>query len=140
MKTQPKFRKYIKPHRPKINPNFRQQKVLSSERPVFSLISLDSKLLTIGQIEAARRIIVRALKVKKTSRFLIRVSPTHPRTQRPLETRMGSGKGAVDHWVAPVRAGSIIFEITKADSKTVLEAFKKANYKLPGRFKVVEEI
>jgi large subunit ribosomal protein L16 len=134
MKTQPKSRTYLKPHRPKLGKLPFVQHVQSNEFPVFTLVSLESKLLTIGQIEAARKSILRMLKTNKNSRLLLRISPTFPRTCTPLETRMGSGKGAVDSWVASIRTGTILFEITRIDEQIAREAFKKAIYKLPGRY------
>ena len=93
MKTQPKSRKYLKPHRPKLQNKFFNQKIqtIIDGGPVFAIISLQPKLLTIGQIEAARRAIVRSLRTNKQSKILIRISPTFPKTSTPLETRMGSG-------------------------------------------------
>ena len=140
MKTQPKSRKYLKPHRPKLQNKFFNQKIqtIVDGGPVFAIISLQPKLLTIGQIEAARRAIVRSLRTNKQSKILIRISPTFPKTSTPLETRMGSGKGAVDSWEAKLRNGTILFEISKVNEQTAREAFKKANFKLPGNYKMLK--
>ena len=137
MKTQPKSRKFLKAHRPKLQFSFFRQKVQLLGDPVFAIISLQPKLLSIGQIEAARRAIVRSLRAHKNSRVLIRISPTFPKTSTPLETRMGGGKGAVDSWEAKLRHGTILFEMSQIDEQTAREAFRKANYKLPGKYKFV---
>ena len=85
--------------------------------------------LTSRQIEAARRAIVRY--VKRGGRVIIRVFPDKPVTQKAAETRMGSGKGAVDHWVAVVRPGTVLFEMSGVSEDQAREAFRLAGHKLP---------
>jgi large subunit ribosomal protein L16 len=105
----------------------------------YALQALEPSWITSRQIEAARRAVVRY--VKRGGKLWIRVFPDKPVTQKPAETRMGSGKGAVDHYVAVVKPGRIIFEITGVDEETAREAFRLASHKLPMKtqFLVKEE-
>ncbi len=95
----------------------------------FALQAVEPSWLTSRQLEAARRAVVRH--VKRGGKLWIRVFPDKPVTQKPAETRMGSGKGAVDHYVAVVRPGRIIFEITGIEESVAREAFRLAGHKLP---------
>jgi len=95
----------------------------------FALQAVEPSWLTSRQIEAARRAIVRH--VKRGGKLWIRVFPDKPVTQKPAETRMGSGKGAVDHYVAVVKPGRIIFEIAGVPEPDAREAFRLAGHKLP---------
>lgn len=95
----------------------------------YGMQSLAPAWLTSRQIEAARRAVVRY--VKRGGRVVIRVFPDKPVTQKAAETRMGSGKGAVDHWVAVVRPGTILFEIAGVTEPQAREAFRLAGHKLP---------
>lgn len=85
--------------------------------------------MTSRQIEAARRAIVRH--VKRGGKLWIRVFPDKPVTAKPAETRMGSGKGNVDHWVAVVKPGRVIFEIAGVREEAAREAMRLASHKLP---------
>jgi len=85
--------------------------------------------MTARQIEAARRAIVHHL--KRGGKVWIRVFPDKPVTKKPAEVRMGSGKGAPDHWVAVVRPGRILFELSGVDPSLAKEAMRLASYKLP---------
>ena len=84
--------------------------------------------LTARQIEAARRAISRY--VKRGGKMWIRVFPDKPMTQKPIEVRMGSGKGNVEYWVAQVQPGRMIYEIEGVDEATAREAFRLAAAKL----------
>ncbi|MDY7042030.1 MAG: 50S ribosomal protein L16 [Chloroflexota bacterium] len=95
----------------------------------YGLQALEPCWMTSRQIEAARRAIVRH--VKRRGKLWIRVFPDKPVTQKPAETRMGKGKGAVDHWVAVVKPGRMIFEISGVEEDTAREAMRLASYKLP---------
>jgi large subunit ribosomal protein L16 len=95
----------------------------------FGLQALEPCWMTSRQIEAARRAIVRH--VKRSGKLWIRVFPDKPVTAKPAETRMGSGKGNVDHWVAVVKPGRIIFEIAGVREETAREAMRLASHKLP---------
>jgi large subunit ribosomal protein L16 len=81
------------------------------------------------QIEAARRVITRY--TRRGGKIWIRVFPAKPVTAKPAETRMGSGKGAPDHWVAVVKPGRILFEIAGVREDVAKEALRLAAYKLP---------
>ena len=85
--------------------------------------------MTSRQIEAARRAIVR--RVKRGGKLWIRVFPDKPVTARAAETRMGKGKGAVDHWVAVVKPGRMIFEMSGVPEEDAREAMRLAAHKLP---------
>ena len=85
--------------------------------------------LTSRQIEAARRAIIHH--VKRGGKVWIRVFPDKPVTSKPAETRMGSGKGAVDHWVCVTRPGRVLFEIAGVKEEDAREAMRLASHKLP---------
>ncbi len=106
----------------------------------YGLQALEPCWMTSRQIEAARRAIVR--RVRRGGKLWIRVFPDKPVTAKPAETRMGKGKGAVDHWVAVVKPGRILFEITGVSEQEAREAMHLASYKLPIRTRFVtrEEI
>lgn len=91
--------------------------------------------MTQRQIEAARRTIVRF--VKRRGKMWVRVFPDKPVTKKAAETRMGKGKGAVDHYVAVIKPGRIILEIGGVDDATAREALKLAGYKLPIKTQIV---
>ena len=93
------------------------------------LQSLGPAWITSRQIEAARRAIVRY--VKRGGQVIIRVFPDKPVTKRAAETRMGSGKGAVEFWVAVVRPGSVLFEMSGVTEEQAREALRLASHKLP---------
>jgi large subunit ribosomal protein L16 len=101
----------------------------------YALQAVEPGWMTQRQIEAARRALTRFMKRK--GKVWIRVFPDKPVTQRAAETRMGKGKGAVDHWVAVVRPGRIIFELAGLDEATSLEAMRLAQHKLAIKTKVV---
>ncbi len=95
----------------------------------FGLQALDPCWVTSRQIEAARRAIVRH--VKRRGKLWIRIFPDKPVTAKPAETRMGKGKGSVDHWVAVVKPGRVMFEIAGVPEDLAREAMRLAAYKLP---------
>ncbi|MBI2012663.1 50S ribosomal protein L16 [Candidatus Curtissbacteria bacterium] len=101
----------------------------------FGLKSLGLGWLTARQIEAARRAMTHY--TKRGGRIWIRIFPDKPVTAKPAETRMGSGKGDVDHYVAPVKAGTIIFEIGAVEDDVAREAMRLAAHKLPVKTKIV---
>ena len=84
--------------------------------------------LTARQIEAARVAISRS--VKKFGKIYVRVFPDHPFTKKPAETRMGTGKGGVEGWVAVVKPGRVIFEVEGVPLEVAQEAFERAHHKL----------
>jgi len=100
------------------------------------LQALEPCWMTQRQIEAARRTIVRY--VKRKGKMWVRIFPDKPVTQKPAETRMGKGKGAVDHWVAVIKPGRILFEISGLDEAGAREAARLAAHKLALKTKFAE--
>ena len=94
----------------------------------FGLQALEPGWVTARQIEAARRALVRFM--RRRGKVWIRIFPDKPVTQKPAETRMGKGKGAVDHWVAVVKPGRILFELSGLDEEGAKEAMRLASHKL----------
>ncbi|MEP7212821.1 MAG: 50S ribosomal protein L16 [Acidobacteriota bacterium] len=101
----------------------------------FGLKALEAGWITDRQIEAARIAMTRH--VKRGGKIWIRIFPDKPITKKPAETRMGSGKGAPDHWVAVVKPGRVMYEIQGVDIELAREAFKLAAQKLPIKTKFV---
>ena len=106
----------------------------------FGIQALEPGWITARQIEAARRTITHHL--KRGGKVWIRIFPDHAVTAKPAETRMGSGKGAPDHWVAVVRPGRVMFEIAGVRHELAKEALRLAGHKLPvgTKFVVKEEV
>jgi len=102
----------------------------------FGLQALEPAWVTQRQIEAARRAIVRY--IKRRGRVWIRIFPDKPVTAKPAETRMGSGKGNVDHWVAVVRPGRVMFEMGGVDEVTARDALRLAGFKMPIKTKFIK--
>lgn len=101
----------------------------------YGLQALEAGWVTSRQIEAIRRSIVRQM--RRRGKYWVRIFPDKPVTAKPAETRMGKGKGSVDHWVAVVKPGRIIFEISGVPDDIALQALRSAGYKLPIRTQVV---
>ena len=101
----------------------------------YGLQALEPAWLTQRQIEAARRALVRYM--KRRGKVWIRIFPDKPVTQRAAETRMGKGKGAVDHWVAVVKPGRILIEVSGLSEEIAREAMRLASHKLPIKTKMV---
>lgn len=95
----------------------------------FGLKSVERGNLTSRQIEAARRAITR--RVRRGGKLWIRVFPDTPITQKPLEVRMGKGKGSVEYWVAKIQPGKMLYEIEGVTEEIAREAFSLAAAKLP---------
>ncbi|TKJ29574.1 MAG: 50S ribosomal protein L16 [Chloroflexi bacterium B3_Chlor] len=123
----PKRVKYRKAHRGRMKGRARRGAKVSFGE--YGLQALEPSWITSRQIEAARRAIVRY--VRRGGKLWIRVFPDKPVTTKPAETRMGSGKGNVDHWVAVVKPGRVLFEITGVEESAAREAFRLASRKLP---------
>jgi large subunit ribosomal protein L16 len=104
----------------------------------YGLQALEPGWVTARQIEAARRSLVRYM--KRRGKVWIRIFPDKPVTQKPAETRMGKGKGSVDHWVAVVRPGRILFEISGLPPEAAREAMRLAAHKLALKTKFAERI
>lgn len=103
----------------------------------FGLQALENQWITANQIEAARRILTRF--TRKGGKIWIRIFPDKPVTKKPPEVTMGGGKGAVDHYVFPVKMGRILFEIGGISDKEAQKAFQLASHKLPIKTKIVEK-
>ena len=101
----------------------------------FGLKALEPAWITSNQIEAARVAMTRY--IKRGGQVWIKIFPDKPITQKPAETRMGSGKGAPEYWVAVVKPGRIMFEIGGVDAALAREALRLAGTKLPIKTKIV---
>ncbi|WP_448561494.1 50S ribosomal protein L16 [Trichothermofontia sp.] len=101
----------------------------------FALQALEPAWITSRQIEASRRAITRY--VRRGGKIWIRIFPDKPVTLRPAETRMGSGKGNPEYWVAVVKPGRILFEIAGVSEAVAREAMRLASYKLPIKTKFI---
>lgn len=128
----PKKIRFRKMHRGRLKGISTARKIYFGE---YGIQATESAWLTSRQIESTRRSITRY--VRKTGKIWIRVFPDKPITQRAAESRMGSGKGAVDHWVAVVRVGAVLFEITGLPIERSYSVLKLASYKLPLRTKII---
>jgi large subunit ribosomal protein L16 len=101
----------------------------------FGLQALEPGWITSRQIEAIRRTVVRHM--KRRGKYWIRIFPDKPVTAKPAETRMGKGKGSVDHWVAVVKPGRVMFEISGVTDDVAREALRLAGYKLPIKTQII---
>ncbi len=101
----------------------------------FGLKALENERITSRQIESARRAMTRY--IKRGGKIWIRIFPHTPVTRKPAEVRMGSGKGALDHYVAKVQAGKILFEMDGVTEDIAKEAMRLAAYKLPVKTKFI---
>ncbi|MBN2304703.1 MAG: 50S ribosomal protein L16 [Anaerolineae bacterium] len=104
----------------------------------YGLMALEPAWITSRQIESARRTIMRY--IKRRGRVWIRIFPDKPVTKRSAESRMGKGKGAVDHYVAVVRPGLILFEMAGVEEEIAREALRLASYKLPIQARFIKRI
>jgi large subunit ribosomal protein L16 len=95
----------------------------------FGMQAIEPGRLTARQIEAARMAITRH--VKRAGKLWIRIFPDRPVTKKPLEVRMGGGKGAVEEWAADILPGRVMYELSGVDEPTAREAFRLAGHKLP---------
>ncbi len=123
----PKRTKYRRQHRGRMKGQATRGNTLSFGD--FGLQALEPCWLEARQIESARIALTRFM--KRGGKVWIRVFPDKPITAKPAETRMGSGKGAVDHWVAVVKPGRMIFEIGGVSHEIAKEAARLASHKLP---------
>ncbi len=133
---QPKKTKYRKAHKGRIHGNAKGGTDLSFG--AFGLKALAPERITARQIEAARRCIARHM--KRQGKVWIRIFPDVPVSKKPLEVRMGSGKGAPEFWVARVKPGRIMFELDGVPKQLAREALELAAAKLPIPTKFVSRI
>ncbi|MGI9553906.1 MAG: 50S ribosomal protein L16 [Thermodesulfobacteriota bacterium] len=130
---QPKKTKYRKMQKGRIKGKpSRGMKISFGE---LALQTLETGKISSQQIEAARIAITR--KVKRGAKLWIRIFPDKPITKKPAEVRMGKGKGDVAGWVAPVRKGQLLYEISGVSEELAREAFRLAAHKLPVKTRVV---
>jgi large subunit ribosomal protein L16 len=131
----PKRTKFRKPHRGRFRGTAtRGNKIVFGE---YAIQALEPVWLTSRQIEATRRYVTRY--VKRTGKLWIRVFPDKSISCKPPETRMGSGEGAPDYWVAVIKPGHILFEISGVPETLAYNAFKNASYKLPIKTKFISK-
>jgi len=104
----------------------------------FGLQAVEPAWISSRQIESARRAIMRH--IKRRGRVWIRIFPDKPVTKRAAESRMGKGKGSVDHWVAVVKPGRVMFEMAGVEEEIAREALRLAAFKLPIKTKFIKRI
>ena len=103
----------------------------------YGLVAMEPAWIKSNQIEAARVAMTRY--IKRGGKVWIKIFPDKPVTTKPAETRMGSGKGTVEYWVAVVKSGRVLFEIAGVAEETAREALRLAMHKLPVKCKVVSK-
>ena len=103
----------------------------------YGIVALEPAWIKSNQIEAARIAMTRY--VKRNGKVWIKIFPDKPVTAKPAETRMGSGKGALEYWVAVVKTGRVMFEIAGVPEETAKEALRLATHKLPVKCKIVSK-
>ena len=103
----------------------------------YGLVALEPAWITSNQIEAARIAMTRY--IKRGGQVWIKIFPDKPITEKPAETRMGSGKGSPEYWVAVVKPGRVMFEIAGVDEATAREALRLEMHKLPIKSKVIKK-
>ncbi len=103
----------------------------------YGLVAVEPAWVTSNQIEAARVAMTRY--IKRGGKVWIKIFPDKPVTEKPAETRMGSGKGSPEYWVSVVKPGRVMFEIAGVDEETAREALRLAAHKLPLKCKVMKK-
>jgi large subunit ribosomal protein L16 len=130
----PKRTKYRKTHKGRMTGKAqRGSRVAFGE---YGLQSMEPGWITSRQIESARIAMTRA--IKRGGKVWITIFPDKPITEKPAETRMGSGKGNPEYWVAVVKPGRVMFEMSGVDEELAREAMRRASHKLPVRTKFVK--
>lgn len=132
---QPKRTKYRRPHR--LSYEGTTKGGANIEFGEYGLKAMEGAYITARQIESAR--IVLASYTRRVGKIWIRIFPHLAKTKKPLEVRMGSGKGAPDSWVAVVKKDRILFEIGGVKEEVAREALRLASYKLPIKTRVVSK-
>jgi large subunit ribosomal protein L16 len=134
MFLQPRKTKYRKIRKGKLkNLEFKANTIRFGE---LGLKAETAGMITARQIEAARRAIAR--KIKRKGKIWICIFPDLPITAKPIESRMGKGKGSVSHWVARVRGGSTLFEVCGIPTHIAIEALRSGSKKLPMKTKIFD--
>ena len=132
---QPKKTKYRKMQKGRMKGH--ETRGVNFEFGSYALKALEPGWITSRQIEAARRAMTR--EIKRGGNVWIKIFPDKPITAKPAETRMGSGKGNVEYWVAVVKPNRLLFELDYFDRNTAIHALELAAQKLPIKVKVVEK-
>ena len=130
----PKRVKYRRVHRGRMKGKALRGNVVSNGE--WGLMATEPAWITSNQIEAARIAMTRY--TKRGGKVWIKIFPDKPVTEKPAETRMGSGKGSPEYWVAVVKPGRVMFEIAGVPEETAREALRLAGHKLPVKCKVVK--
>ena len=130
----PKRTKYRRPHRVKYEGKAKGGRTVAFGE--YGLVALEGAWITSRQIEASRVAINRHL--NRMGKVWIRIFPHLATTKKPLEVRMGSGKGAPEEWVAVVKQGRVMFEVAGVPEDTAREALRLASHKLPIRCKIIK--
>src|SRR5215470_3297689 len=133
---QPKKAKHRKAHKGRIKGNAQRGALISFGS--FGLKAMEPKWITNRQIEAARQAMTRHM--KREGNVWIRIFPDKPITRKPLEVRMGKGKGNPEFWAAVIKPGRILFEVDGVDDKTAKESLMLAAGKLPIKTTVVKRV
>lgn len=131
----PKRVKYRRVHRGRLTGKATRGTKLSSGE--YGLVATEPAWITSNQIEAARIAMTRY--IKRGGKVWIKIFPDKPITEKPAETRMGSGKGSPEYWVAVVKPGRVMFEIAGVSEETAREALRLAANKLPIKCKFVRK-
>lgn len=131
----PKRTKYRRPHR--LSYEGRSKAGRTIDFGEYGLVAESGNYVSNRQIEAARIAMTRYM--KRGGKVFINIFPHMPRTKKPLETRQGKGKGSVDEWVAVVKNGKIMFEITGVSEEIAREALRLASHKLSVKTKFVKK-
>ncbi len=131
----PKRTKYRRVHRGRLKGKAMRGNTLAYGD--YGLVALEPAWITSNQIEAARSAMTRY--IRRGGQVWIKIFPDKPITEKPAETRMGSGKGSVDHWVAVVKPGRVLFEMNGVAEETAKEAMRLAMHKLPIKCKFIKK-
>ena len=129
----PKRTKYRRVHRGRLKGKAMRGNTVSYGD--FGLVAMEGAWITSNQIEAARIAMTRY--IRRGGQVWIKIFPDKPITEKPAETRMGSGKGSVDHWVAVVKPGRVLFEMNGVAEEVAKEAMRLAMHKLPIKCKFI---
>ena len=131
----PKRTKYRRVHRGRLKGKAMRGNTLAYGD--YGLVALEGAWITSNQIEAARIAMTRY--IRRGGQVWIKIFPDKPITEKPAETRMGSGKGSVDHWVAVVKPGRVMFEMNGVAEEVAREAMRLAMHKLPIKCKFISK-
>lgn len=132
---QPKRVKYRRPHIIKYEGHSKSGTTVAFGE--YGLQALEGAWITTRQIEATRVVLARY--TKRGGKIIIRIFPHLAKTKKPAEVRMGSGKGSPEDWVAVVRKGCVMFEMSGVDEQVMREALRLASYKLPIKTKIIKK-